>query len=291
MHGFRRTTLTALALGLVFGAPITAPALARTRHVAERGASARPHARPPRSRPSAPAATDALVARDAWIDAPDVAMDSPEPPVDLAEARGATGVEDQMAGWISATGDNQGMAFAIVDKLAAKVFVYDADGSPLGSAPVLVGLARGDDSAPGIGDLKLAQIDTDERTTPAGRFVAQFGPSKGHGDVLWVDFADSISMHPVMSVNANEHRQQRIRSASPEAHRISYGCINVPKAFYDGVVLPALAGGSAIVYVLPDTKPLDAVFPVFAAALSGKGEPGQQVSIEDPLFTPVPDQP
>jgi hypothetical protein len=30
-------------------------------------------------------------------------------------------------------------------------------------------------------------------------------------------------------------------------NRISYGCINVPAAFYDGVVRPLLAGGRAVV--------------------------------------------
>ncbi|HLI64819.1 MAG TPA: L,D-transpeptidase [Caulobacteraceae bacterium] len=262
--GDRRAALTALALGLALALPAPMAFAQDKPAPAEQSAA-----------PDAPPAADAVPAF------------APAEP----QGRPPSGVAARLADWVAATDDNGGRPFMIVDKRGARVFVFDEVGEFFGSAPVLVGLARGDDSAPGIGDLKFSQISDDQRTTPAGRFVASFGPSAGHGTMLWVDFADAISLHPVMSVNAGEHRQARIKSGDPNQHRISYGCINVPKAFYDGVVLPALAGGSAIVYVLPDTKPLDAVFPVFAAALSGKGEPRQQVSIEDPLFTPVPDQP
>jgi hypothetical protein len=79
-----------------------------------------------------------------------------------------------------------------------------------------------------------------------------------------------------MSVNLSEHRFERIKSLDPEQHRISYGCINVPAAFYNDVVLSALAGGDAVVYVLPDTKALAEVFPVFAATL-GDGRDGERV--------------
>jgi hypothetical protein len=98
--------------------------------------------------------------------------------------------------------------------------------------------------------------------------VAQFGPSDGHGTVLWVDYDNAISMHPVITTNPSEHRLQRIKSASPDDHRISFGCINVPARFYQGVVVKAFGEGG-IVYILPDTKPVEAVFPAFAAAAQG----------------------
>jgi len=182
--------------------------------------------------------------------------------------------------------DNGDLPFIVVDKLGARIFAFDVGGEFLGSAPVLVGLARGDDSAPGIGNLKLSQISREERTTPAGRFVAGFGDSDGHGTMLWVDLPDAISLHPVISVNPGEHRLQRIKSSDPGEHRISYGCINVPKTYYDDVVLTALAGGNALVYILPDTKAIGDIFPAFAATLGGRrgGEPpGQRLSSADPL--------
>lgn len=185
-----------------------------------------------------------------------------------ADVRYPAGVAGRIAEWAAVTDDNGALPFLIVDKLGARIFAFDSTGHFLGAAPALVGLAHGDDSAPGIGRLKLSQISAAERTTPAGRFVAAFGPSSGHGTVLWVDAHDGIALHPVMSVNAGERRFERIKSTDPEQHRISYGCINVPKTFYDSVVTPALRGGDAVVYVLPDTKPVEEVFPAFAAASS-----------------------
>lgn len=176
-------------------------------------------------------------------------------------------VASRLAAWVAATGDNAGQPFMIVDKLDARIFAFNATGDFLGSAPVLLGLAHGDDAAPGIGALKLSQISADQRTTPAGRFMAKFGAAQGHGKVLWVDFRDGIALHPVMSVNLGERRLERIKSSDPQQHRISYGCINVPAAFYDGVVLPALTGGDAVVYVLPDSKAVAQVFPAFATTL------------------------
>jgi len=233
--------------------------------------------------PDAPAPTYPWVDRAPADEAPAIAPAQPP-------GRPPSGIAEQLAGWVTAMDDNGELPFIIVDKLGAHIFAFDVGGQFLGSAPVLVGLARGDDSAPGIGDLKLAQISPDERTTPAGRFVAGFGDSDGHGTMLWVDLPDAISLHPVMSVSPGEHRLQRIKSSDPVRHRISYGCINVPKVFYDHVVLTALASGHAVVYILPDTKAIDDVFPAFAATLGGSHEgepPGQQVNSADLL----PDSP
>ncbi len=217
-------------------------------------------------------------AADATTAAPPTAQAQPQ-------GRRPSRIARRLAGWVSTTKDNGGLPFLIVDKLGASIFAFDPSGAFLGSAPVLVGLARGDDSAPGIGDLKLSQISDDQRTTPAGRFVARFGASDGHGQMLWVDLPDAISLHPVMSVDPGEHRSRRIKSTDPEQHRISYGCINVPAMFYHDVVLPALRGGAAVVYVLPDTKPMRDIFPAFAAAVGGNEDeaPGDRARSADLL--------
>jgi hypothetical protein len=214
---------------------------------------------------------DTTGALDALPDAPAPNYPSVDRVAAQPPGRRPSGVAEKLAGWVTAVDDNGDLPFIIIDKLGAHIFVFDAEGQFLGSAPVLVGLARGDDSAPGIGNLKLSQIGPDERTTPAGRFVAEFGDSNGHGRMLWVDLPDAISLHPVMSVSPGEHRFQRIKSPDPRQHRISFGCINVPKGFYDDVVVTALASGAAVVYILPDTKAIDDVFPAFAATLGGGG--------------------
>ena len=172
-------------------------------------------------------------------------------------------VVTRLAGWVVVEGDNRGLPFAVIDKTAAEVFVFGGDGALLGSTPALVGSALGDDSTPGIGDRELSDIPPEERTTPAGRFVAGYGTGPHDRDVLWVDWATAISLHPVVTHTPAERRPQRLRSPTPDDNRITFGCINVAPAFYKDVVRPTFAAGG-IVYVLPEEKPLEAVFPAFA---------------------------
>ena len=140
------------------------------------------------------------------------------------------------------------------------MFVFDARGQLLGAAAALLGLSTGDDSVPGIGDQKLSAIRPEERTTPAGRFVAALGHNAGGKGILWVDYDSAISMHPVVTSKPKERRAQRLDSPTPLDNRISYGCINVPAKFYSGVVSPAFTGTSGIVYVLPETRMARDVF-------------------------------
>lgn len=165
-----------------------------------------------------------------------------------------------VAHWVVASGDNQGLPFVIIDKVGAKVFVFDAQGKLSGAAPALLGLARGDDSTPGIGERKLSTIRPEERTTPAGRFVASLDRDLHGGEMLWVDYDTAISLHRVVTTIAGEHRAQRLESTTSADNRISYGSINVPAKFYDKVVSPAFTGTNGIVYILPETRPAREVF-------------------------------
>lgn len=166
----------------------------------------------------------------------------------------------QVANWVVDSGDNPAMPFVIVDKKDARVFVFDAHGRLSGAAPALIGLARGDDSVPGIGTRAMASIRPDERTTPAGRFIAALGRDLHGGDILWVDYDTGIALHRVVTANPKEQRAQRLASPTPLDNRISYGCINVPAPFFDSVVWPAFTGTSGVVYVLPETRPASQVF-------------------------------
>ena len=168
-----------------------------------------------------------------------------------------------MADWVTDSADNGGLPFVILDKPAAKVFVFDKNGLLLGTAWVLLGLARGDNSVPGIGTMPLTAITPDIRTTPAGRFVAALGHDLGKLDVLWVDYPDAISLHRVINTNPAERRLKRIVSQAPADHRISFGCINVPAKFFDSVVDPTFKDTKGVVYILPEVKPMLAVFPAY----------------------------
>jgi len=177
--------------------------------------------------------------------------------------------------WVIATHDNGDMPFMVIDKDAAEVFVFDTGGQALGRAPVLVGEAKGDDSVPGVGDRELSNIPPNDRTTPAGRFIAKMGPASGHKRVLWVDYGDAISLHPVITSNKKEHRLKRLNSPTPDDNRITFGCINVPTAFYHKVVEPLMKDTKGVVYILPDTRPLKEVF----AAVPFEEQAGQAVAI------------
>jgi hypothetical protein len=140
------------------------------------------------------------------------------------------------------------------------VFVFDRHGRLQGAAPALLGLARGDEGGAGMGDRPLSSIQTWERTTPAGRFVATMDRNVSDQAILWVAYEQGISLHPVRSHPAKERRLQRLASPEPDDNRISYGCINVPVTFWHKVLVPTFAQQIGVVYVLPDTLPLSAVF-------------------------------
>lgn len=169
----------------------------------------------------------------------------------------------QTANWVVDSGDNLGMPFMIVDKTDARALLFDADGELRGAASALLGLAIGDDSSPGIGTRKLSSIRPEERTTPAGRFVASLGRNLKNQQILWVDYGDAISLHRVATGSAKERRAERLASEDVHDNRISYGCINVPVAFFDRLVAPAFTGTNGVVYVLPETRSNQAVFPSY----------------------------
>lgn len=166
----------------------------------------------------------------------------------------------RLADWAFASRDHGARHVVIVDKPQARVFVLDAAGRLQGAAPALLGLARGDHTVPGIGDRPLSTVRAHERTTPAGRFVLEPGVNLQGEDIVWVDYDAAVSMHRVRAQVSAERRLQRLASATPADNRISYGCINLPVAFYERVLAPAVRSG-AVVYVLPDTQRLETVFP------------------------------
>jgi hypothetical protein len=161
----------------------------------------------------------------------------------------------ETADWVVASRDNLNMPFGIVDKVNAKVYVFSADGQLKGAAPVLLGMGKGDDVAPGISDMRMSQIPPEDRTTPAGRFLTAMGRNSHGKEILWLDYKNAISMHPVVTSIPEQRRPQRLASPSPLDNRISYGCINVPPEFFTDVIHRLFAGTVGVVYVMPETKP------------------------------------
>jgi len=159
-----------------------------------------------------------------------------------------------IADWVADSRDNGRMPFTILDKRDARVYVFDAQARLVGASPVLLGAAAGDDSVVGIGTRPINEVRPEERTTPAGRFISAPGRNASGEDVVWVDYNAAVSMHRVRPVDPKERRLERLASADPAERRISYGCINVPVAFFNAVVHPVMASQPGVVYVLPERK-------------------------------------
>lgn len=149
--------------------------------------------------------------------------------------------------------------WAVLDKKNARLYLFDHDGLPKASTSVLLGSAVGDDSVPGIGDRKIADIKPAEKTTPAGRFDTEPGANLQGEDIVWVDYDAAISMHRVRPLKG-ERRLERLATPTAADNRISYGCINVPAAFYDRWLKPGFGKTSGLLYVLPETRTAAAEF-------------------------------
>jgi hypothetical protein len=162
--------------------------------------------------------------------------------------------------WVLETGDNAKAPFIIIDKAQARLWLFSGAGQPLGDTPVLLGLAKGDTSVPGIGERAMKDIQPYERTTPAGRFMAEAGRNADGEDIFWIDYDAAVSMHRVRATNPAERRLQRLATPTPTDNRISYGCINVPAQFYNQRIQPTLSRQQGVVYVLPETLPLQTFF-------------------------------
>ncbi|MGC3983382.1 MAG: hypothetical protein QM777_00905 [Pseudorhodoferax sp.] len=199
-------------------------------------------------------------------------LDAPAPRAPrLADLRGeeASDAVRRVADWVTDSGDHQGLHFVILDKRNAKVFLFRPDGSLRAATPVLLGSAPGDHTVEGVGGKPIHAVLPEERTTPAGRFVAQAGRNTTPEDVVWVDYAAAVSMHRVRATDPRERRLERLASPGVEDNRISYGCINMPVAFFENELWPVFQHSRGVVYVLPEQLPLQQVF-------AGLYDPGER---------------
>ena len=165
-----------------------------------------------------------------------------------------------MADWVVARRDNGRMPFMVLDKRDARLYVFKPNGELIDQTPVLLGAAHGDDTYPGIGDVPIDQVKPYQRTTAAGRFVTRPGLDADHTDVVWLDYDAALAMHRVINKVKSERRLQRLASANPKVRRISWGCINIPIAFFDAYISPVYGKHSGVTYVIPERKSFTEVF-------------------------------
>jgi hypothetical protein len=159
----------------------------------------------------------------------------------------------QFVAAVIASGDHERRPFAIVDKRRARIHVFDAAGRWRGSSAVLLGQARGDRSAPNVGEhAQEGRVPLAERTTPAGRFTAEPGRNVHGEDIVWVDYDAAFAIHRLRPGASHALRVARLATTSPDDKRLSWGCVVAPVKFYLDVIANVLGRGRSIVYVLPE---------------------------------------
>jgi hypothetical protein len=161
---------------------------------------------------------------------------------------------------VVASADNQGLPFAIVDKRGAQIYVFAAGGRLVGASAVLLGSALGDQAVTDAALRQPGRIAADERTTPAGRFRSQPGRNDKGEAIVWFDYDASLAIHRLRPAPAHERRPARLDSAAADDNRISFGCVVVPVDFYESVIATVLGRSEGVVYILPETRPVQALF-------------------------------
>ena len=162
--------------------------------------------------------------------------------------------------WIHEKRDDHGRPFVIVDKKAARIYVFGAGGTLVGMSSTILGQSRGDIPVPGAGQKNPVDLLPDERKTPAGRFESQPGRNLHGEPVVWVDYDTGIAIHRVRPGVSQMQRTASLATEDPNNKRLSLGCVVVPEQFFLSVVLPTLGHVHGTVYVLPEDGPVQAMF-------------------------------
>ncbi len=272
------------------GSATPPPAVSTYKLAAPQPAAAAATDKPAAPKPAAAAVTDKPVApqpaaNNALADKPAApkpaaaaSTDKPPAPKPAPAATAAPPLDvpsvdaTKVINWVIATRDSGNEPFIVIDKVAAEMWVFDPTTKMRRRAPILIGSAKGDDTAPGLADLELSQIPASQRTTPAGRFPSRTGPAYGYKEVLWIDLTSNVALHPVVT-NTKEKRVQRLESATPTDNRITFGCINVDADFYNKFVSPLFGPAGGIVYIVPEKRALHEVFAGLPADVAAPARP------------------
>ena len=206
----------------------------------------------------------AVAASVAWISSTAYALTDtttrPGEPLSALESVDASADARYVEHWIHAKGDDHGRPFVIVDKKAARIYVFGAGGTLVGMSSTILGQSRGDLPVPGAGQKNPSDLLPYERKTPAGRFESQPGRNLHGEPVVWVDYDTGIAIHRVRPGVSQLQRTTSLANVDPNNKRLSLGCVVVPESFFLSVVLPTLGHGHGTVYVLPEDVPVQAMF-------------------------------
>lgn len=200
--------------------------------------------------------------------------------------------------WVAASKDNAGLPFVVVDKVNARVYAFTPHAQLKATAPVLLGAGTGDKvlASP---DAPMSAIPPAKRITPAGRYPSRLVTDNHGKTVLLVDGPNLITMHVVVKGTPAQRRAERLASVTSDDNRVSFGCINVPPAFFKTILDPDFRPAKGIVYILPEKttpaqlfgfQPAAVTAPVTAvAAAQAPGTAAAlQLSLQAPQAAPAP---
>jgi hypothetical protein len=230
-----------LVLALATAAPVAPPAAKPVTALA-----AQPVAQPVTQTTAQP------TAQPVALEFPGVLAASPIPAA-VDRLRSAPSDVQATVQWIAASQDNGGLPFLVVDKVEARVYAFTPQAQLKATAPVLLGMGKGDVMLV-PNDAPMSAIPPAKRITPAGRYRSWLMKDHQGKQVLSIDYDAAISMHIVAPGTPAERRAARLASATPADNRVSFGCINVPPAFFTQVVSPDFTPAKGVVYILPETK-------------------------------------
>ncbi len=206
----------------------------------------------------------AVAASVAWISSTAFAITDPTSrsgeSLSALEATDASGDARYVEHWIHEKGDDHGRPFVIVDKKAARIYVFGAGGKLVGMSSTILGQSRGDIPVPGAGQKNPSDLLLNERKTPAGRFDSQPGRNLHGEPVVWVDYDTGIAIHRVRPGISQMQRVSSLSTEDPNNKRLSLGCVVVPESFFWSVVIPTMGHSHGTVYVLPEDEPVQAMF-------------------------------
>ena len=153
--------------------------------------------------------------------------------------------------WVAASKNNAGQPFYVVDKVNAQVYAFTPAAQLKATAPILLGMGVGDQALVPQ-DAPMSAMPPDKRITPAGRYPSKLVIDPHGKVVLMIDGPNLISMHIVAKGTPAQRRAERLASVASNDNRISFGCINVPPAFFTDIVDPDFRRARGIVYILPE---------------------------------------
>ena len=194
--------------------------------------------------------------------------------------------------WIGASRDNAGLPFLVVDKVNAQVYAFTPAAQLKATAPILLGMGRGDVMLV-PNDAPMSAIPPAKRITPAGRYRSWLLKDSSGKQVLSVDYDAAISMHIVAPGTPAEKRAARLASTTPDDNRVSFGCINVPPKFFTEVVSPDFTPAKGLVYILPETRSAAELFgfqppaTLPSAVQASVAGPANPASAPSPVRSPV----